>query len=224
MTSRQLKSLVTAYWPGSDRSSSPAEEEIRHSVPRMPISIDGEEVDPRVVAELDGVPLYSVVDKDAVEGKMLHIYTERDRAKDHIRSWDPNTWRLAQAASPLLSALTMPSPGKGFIRFCKHIYLQGRSWVLYEPDLTENDFRDLKSGGTSVKVFGKMLLSWGKEDANDKVSSFIVHASIKGVLVLYEHIRAGGSEKWFLGNHIEMDLRKYGWNDRASSCQFIPLE
>lgn len=56
---------------------------ISHHVPLMPSTVDGSEEDPQAIKDLDGVPLHYVVDRPALDGWMLQVFTDTERAAEY---------------------------------------------------------------------------------------------------------------------------------------------
>src|SRR3954453_22213284 len=58
----------------------------KHKVPRIPITIDQAKANPMDVRSFLGKPLHTVVDEDALNGKMLQIFTNNETAESFARS------------------------------------------------------------------------------------------------------------------------------------------
>src|SRR5688500_17616874 len=65
--------------------SSHASDLLLHKVPTMPITIDHTKASPGDVRDFLGTPLHTVLDPDALEGKLLHIFSDKDKAESFSR-------------------------------------------------------------------------------------------------------------------------------------------
>jgi hypothetical protein len=191
---------------------------IVHRVPQVPIMIDEKECDPRTVHDLDGIPLHTMLDGDALEGKMLKIFSNPLQARDFVRSGSltvPDSMQPNYSVGSL-SMLNPPPLGSGaqpysysfngFIELYEHVDLGGCMWRFIKP--TVEDF---------TKEWACGFLWWGHKNLNDVTSSLDVAIVNAAEFVLCEHIWWGGS--WL---HMPPKVRVYnlvpfGWNDKASS-------
>jgi hypothetical protein len=207
---------------------------ISHRVPTMPLTIDGGEEDPRAIKEYDGKPLHYAVDRDALDGQMLSVFTDSERAAQHVSNTILDALPRADAKSQI-SSLAPPQltaavkafwypqqpktadvppggvpPDGGYLDLYEHVDWGGCVWRVNEWERkTVGDFTQLLACGFAW---------WGWINANDRVSC--IDALISGdkpVVVLAEHANLGGSWIWFPGRTFVPSLVPYGWNDRASS-------
>jgi len=102
---------------GVNAGPSKIELALSHKVPKMPTRIDEQEVDPRTVLEFRGQTLVTVADGDAIEGRMLHIFTDLAPAQEYLRAGESPS--AEQAAS---SGGSTPrfSPGPPTKFTCSH--------------------------------------------------------------------------------------------------------
>ncbi|HKR20974.1 MAG TPA: hypothetical protein VJS17_00215, partial [Pyrinomonadaceae bacterium] len=71
-----------------------------HKVPRMPIMIDQAKANPLDVRAFVGKPLHTVLDADALDGKMLQLFTSDKTAQAFAKSSLAATKKRRQAATP----------------------------------------------------------------------------------------------------------------------------
>jgi hypothetical protein len=183
----------------------------RHKVPRMPIMIDDAKANPMDVRSFVGKPLHTVVDDDALDGKMLQIFTSNDMAESFARSSLLSAKSKRQAATPEPTLTPGITPGQGYIDLFEHIDFGGCEWHIPENSNngTVGRYADLWCG----------ILWWAK-NADNRVSSADV--AVSADLVVFFDLEGinliGGSATLLVpGNAWIPSLVPFGWNDRISS-------
>jgi len=181
-----------------------------HKVPRMPIMIDQSRADPMDVRDLRGQPLHTVLDDDGLNGKMLQIFTSKDKAEDYLKdvlSGKLTSRRAKRAADAI-------PPGTGYLELYEHIDFGGCSWRLLEANIGNqvNDYSTLISCG---------FLWWGWRNANNMISSADIIVG-RAAVVFYDDINLAGSSFAVPGEAWIPNLVDHGWNDRFSSHLFFP--
>lgn len=213
-----------------------------HRPPGIPMSIDEHEEDPRAISELNGTRLHYVIDRDALDEKMLHIFTSQGDAEKYFSNTvDTSLKPRLKTRNPVQRSLSFglpemlhqenPSlfmggvvpqaappggvpPNGGYIDLYEDKDWGGHQWRILEWETkTVGDFRKLTD--CSFAWFGCLA-------ANDQVTG--VDAMISGskpMYVLAEDINLGGSWFWAPGRSFISNLTSYGWNDRASSLMIM---
>jgi hypothetical protein len=200
------------FRPGFDANRPP--DAIVHKPPQMPIMIDNTEASPNVVREFYGHPLYTVVDSEALDEKMLRIFTSRQQAEGYCRqlidNQDPfwvrrDTFRAA-------SSTAVAPPGFGYVELYEHTGFNGCVWRLLDNH-NVGDFR-------TVVACGFLGTAWFGINADNKVSSV---DSVSGwtVTVLCSGILLGGAWLFLPGDAFVPSLVPFGFNDIASSMLFL---
>ena len=179
-----------------------------HKVPRMPIMIDQTKADPRDVRAFFGKPLHTVADADALDGKMLQIFTSKETADGFARS-SALTAKKKQSATPRPTLTPGVPPDGGYIELYEHINFDGCSWYVAEPyhNHTVANYGDLWCGAL-----------WWAKNANNIVSSIDILVSAD-LVQFYDliNINPSGSTITFGGDSWIPSLVDWGWNDRISS-------
>ena len=179
-----------------------------HKVPRMPIMIDQAKANPMDVRAFLGKPLHTVVDADALDGKMLQIFTSKETADGFARS-TALAAKKKQSETPRPTLTDGVPPDGGYIELFEHIDFGGCSWYIPEPyhNHTVPNYGDLWCG----------ILWWAK-NANNTVSSIDVLVSAD-LVTFFDliNINPSGSTITFPGNSWITSLVPWGWNDRISS-------
>ncbi len=212
--------------PGSV-DATPLPHHLTHRVPSLPIVIDGKRAHPTAIRRHTGRALHTVVDQDALAGEVLHVFTDREGAEEHVKDLifdepeapDEPIVRLRDpeldadgALLPIAGGSNGPPggvpPNGGYVELYEHQDFGGCSWRLLEWERkTVRDYRALGCGAL-----------WWYRDANDRVTSIdSMLSGNKPMLVLAEHILLGGSWTWFFGRSWIPSLVPFGWNDRVSS-------
>jgi hypothetical protein len=196
---------------------------ITHKVPRIPVMIDDSRAEPEAVKEFEfgGPALHTVVDRDALDNKVLRIFTDEDRAKEYVTdtleesspSEASRKGSRRRSHNPHNNPDGPPGgvpPDGGYVDLYEHVDMGGCRWrVLESTSKTVRAFSALWECGT---------LCWGWVNANNNVSAVDFRISgAKPVVVLAEFSNLGGSWIWFPGRSWVPSLVPYGWNDRASS-------
>jgi len=199
--------LMARVWPGLDYKP---RQDIVHTVPEIPVLIDGVMFDPKDIKRFDGQELHFIAARD--RQSMIAI---TDRAV--MGKW----WEMTYVTSLTNSASSVPRA------LASHFSLPEPAVNYYEDDnflgsiishRKNRGFADLTQHRTSL--FGP---TW-----NDRISSLILVNLT--VCVLYENVQYGGATHTFYASvpsspegpvsypiDREPHLRPYGWNDRASS-------
>jgi hypothetical protein len=210
--------------------------------PRMPLSIDGSEEDPRSIIELDGVRVHYVLDEDAMNGKMLNVFTNQGDAEKYFagtitRSLAPRRRHAKKAATPeeTAAAITPVNPklfaasttsfaaaasypggvptGGGYLDFYEHIDWGGCCWRMLESGKLNWNLDQLMACG---------FMWWGWISADTKVSC--VDARLSGekpMYILCDQRNLGGNWFWAPGRSFIKSLVDFGWNDRARSSHVM---
>lgn len=186
-----------------------------HKVPRIPVMIDQASANPMDVREFTGQSLHTVVDQDALDGKMLQIFSNRGVAEEFARSLtrkkQPSTQnrQIKTAKSKNMLTAGIPPDG-GYLELYEHIDFAGCSWRLLEYNShTVGNYGNLLACG---------FLWWGWKRADNTVSSFDVRVSADLVTFFDDvNINFSGSTIWVPGDAWVPNLVQYGWNDRISS-------
>lgn len=189
---------------------------IVHKTPQMPIMIDRAETEPETVREFTGQPLYTVLDRDAREGKMLQIFTQRRKAEEYIGYLVANpasSWsQKSELSDKPEEALYLSSRPFGYIELYEDTNLGGCVWHL--PEYGTNYIGDF------MKWWACGFLFWGWKNADKTISS--VDSVFKAdYVILCDQINLGGSWFSFPGRTRINDLVPFGWNDRASSMFWL---
>ena len=183
----------------------------KHKVPRMPIMIDQAKADPMDVREFLGKPLHTVVDADALDGKMLQLFTDNEKAQSYARSSLASRKKKRQVPPPQPTLTPGVPPLGGYIDLFEHIDFGGCEWHIPESfhNGTVPNYGDLWCG----------ILWWAK-NANNRVSSMdiLVSADLVWFFDLENINLPGGSATiLFPGDAWVTNLVDFGWNDRISS-------
>ncbi|MEU9885605.1 hypothetical protein [Sphaerisporangium sp. NPDC051011] len=196
--------------PADPTPTAPADRPIVHQVPRVPLTIDGKPVDPATITKYNGQPLYmAVLRGDGPHGRLATFTNSADFERfvseqggpAHTLA-QPREFTQAQAAKAQSSAerwgtgVIYEHPGSAGSRLSVPA---GYGW----PDLTQKRMQC----GAPIDIFCS--------DWNDKASTAAA-LSGEGVM-LWEHIRWGGSSLWLQSGMWLDNLGYYGWNDRTSS-------
>jgi hypothetical protein len=191
---------------------------ILHRPPKIPTMIDFVEVEQSVLRDFRDQPLYTVLDRDGLDGKMLQIFTSEEKAKEYCSGLDVNNLPQKSASQKVSSTFRESAipPRGGYVDLYEHIDWGGCSWRILESQTLQgsraNDFTQLWACG---------FLWWGWVNANDKVSGVDSVISGNSSLVLCEDMNLGGSWLIIPGNAWVPNLVPYGWNDRASSLFWL---
>jgi hypothetical protein len=200
-------------------SAQPSQGDIvpRHGIPQMPVMIDEAETDPRSVLEFRGQALTTILDEDAVSGRMLHIFTSREQASQYVDAAEarikPEGTRSPLKQRPAVrsvsEALTAGvPPGGGYIELYANSDFSGCLWRILESDGVTFNYSTKWACG---------FLFWGWVNANKMVSS--VDCLYSADVVFFFDMPALTGSTLFIatGNFQIPDLTAYGWNDRISS-------
>lgn len=182
----------------------------KHKVPRMPIMIDQAKANPLDVRAFTGKPLHTVVDADALDGKMLQIFTSNETAESFARS-SLASIKSKRQAEPQPTLTPGVPPGHGAIDLFEHIDFGGCEWRVPES-----------TGNGTVGNYGDLWCGalWWAKNANNRVSSMdiLVSADLVWFFDLEGINLVGGSATLLLpGNAWVPNLVDLGWNDRISS-------
>jgi hypothetical protein len=186
----------------------------------MPIMIDEVETDPNTVREFNGQPLVTVVDGDAQDGRMLHIFSSRLAAADYIEAREAPVKNATEAEvarqrssnSSITSAkqaLTAgPPPNGGFYEMYDLDDLGGCYWRILEWEgLTFNYSTKFACG----------FLWWGWISADNNVSSIDSYVSADHVF-LWSLPYLSGSLLWIPTGTFRINrLSDFGWDNQISS-------
>jgi hypothetical protein len=189
----------------------------RHGVPQIPVMIDEAETDARSVLDLHGQALTTVVDRDALDGRMLHIFTDRERAGQYLeaaeaplgqttqRSEVRSPTRITSAAQALTAGVP---PGGGVIELWEDINLGGCGWRVPEWEHVAFNYSTKWACG---------FLFWGWKNA-DKVVSSIDCVYSADLVNFFDMPNLSGSTLAVSPGVFRInDLTQLGWNDRISS-------
>jgi len=125
-----------------------------HKVPRMPIMIDQVQTDPRDVREFTGRPLHTVLDADALDGKMLQIFTSKEKIEAFVRSLptgkQSSTPKTQKQTGTAQAALTdgIPPDG-GYMKILTSAGACGGSW-----NITVTRWATIEASWPAVSVVG----------------------------------------------------------------------
>jgi hypothetical protein len=193
-----------------------------HQPPEMSVMIDETEADPRAVREFSGQPLITVIDGDALDERMLHIFSSNQQAAAYVEAAESPVERAPSqqhttrvdgldARGSLTQALTAgPPPGMGFYDMYDLEGLGGCYWRILEFDgLTFNYDTRWACG----------FLWWGWISADMRVSSIDSYVSADHVLIQDQLMPTlNPSILWMTtGNFRINSLARFGWNNRARS-------
>jgi hypothetical protein len=202
-------------------SAQPSGEETisHHGVPQMPVMIDETETDPRSVLEFRGQALTTVVDDDAVSGRMLHIFTSREKAAQYVdaaearikKEGTSSQLRRREAIRSASQALTAGvPPGGGYIELYEDIDFAGCLW------------RILEAGGAGVTFnyatkWACGFLFWGWINADKMVSSIDCFYSAD-VVFFFDTPNLAGTGLFIGTGAFQLpNLVQFGWDNRISS-------
>lgn len=186
---------------GGMACSSHASDLLLHKVPSMPITIDNSKASRGDVRDFIGKPLHTVIDPDALEGKLLHIFSDKDKAESYCRE----TVARMKPHNP-------PPPGGGYMDLYEDDSFGGCGWRFLERDFNIGNF---------TQYWGCGFLWWGWKNLNDTTTSVDCYISGNSVVVLAEHTYLGGSWLWIPGRCWIPNLGVFGWNDVASSAMLL---
>jgi hypothetical protein len=211
-----MMNFMNMPFSGNDRICDCAEGLRTHKVPRVPIMIDEKEVDPMLVREFTGHPLHTVVDTDGLKGKMLKIFTTKDKALAFSKHLPKKDEGLKEQRSKLEGVGTSQQaltagipPDGGYIELYEHVDFGGCAWRLLEyNNHTVANYGNLWACG---------FLWWGWKNANNTVSSIDVRVSADLVSFCDGPNINLSSAIWFPGDSWITNLVMFGWNDRISS-------
>jgi hypothetical protein len=167
-----------------------------HQVPRIPLLIDGKETERGAIRQLNGRPLHTVIDQDALDGKALHVFSNRDEAEQYYRG------HMIPGSPP---------PGTGYMDLYEAEYWGGCSWQVLERSNYPGDFRKLWACGF-------LWWWWRNPDKNVRCVDFWTGAT---TVILCSGYNLGGSWLWLPGTAWVESLAPYGWNNRASSMLWM---
>jgi len=167
-------SAATTPWLRNGVNAGPSKVELAlsHKVPKMPVMIDEQEVDPRTVHDFRGQTLVTVADGDALEARMLHIFTSLKPAQEYLQAGESPSGKLASSSgggSGSPGFTQGPPPFGGFQELYDLDGLDGCYWRLYEAvdNLTFNYSTKFACG----------FLIFGWITADDNVSSIDCYVS-----------------------------------------------
>jgi hypothetical protein len=183
--------------------------------------IDQVAASPRDVRAFSGRTLHTVIDEDALNGKMLQIFTNGDTAKSLAQSASKGASSLPRARAPkpesgtaaLRQTLTpgVPLDG-GYLELYEHVEFDGCSWRLIEYDNhVVGNYGNLWACG---------FLWWNRKNAENKVSSLDILISADYAIFFDATDLDSGdfsNTLWMPGNSWVPSLVPFGWNDRISS-------
>jgi hypothetical protein len=186
-----------------------------HKVPRMPIMIDQNKASPMDVREFTGRPLHTLLDTDALNSKMLQIFTSKETAEAFARSLptrkQSSPSKTQEQTGTMQQALTAGvPPDGGYIDLYEDVDFGGCSWRLLEYN------------SHTVGNYGSLLacgfLWWGWKNADNTASSLDVRVSAD-LVTFFDliNINFAGSTLWVPGDAWVPSLVPHGWNDRISS-------
>ena len=193
-----------------------------HKVPRMPTMIDQTRADPRDVREFSGRPLHTVVDADALNGKMLQIFTNKDAARAMAQSLPKKSSSLpprvqsdgsgGHAATSQQTLTAGVPPDSGYLELYEDVDFGGCLWRLLEQHShTVGNYGNLWACG---------FLWWGWKSADNAISSFDIKVSADSV-TFFDAINLDfgnfSNTLWMPGDAWVPNLVPFGWNDRISS-------
>ena len=175
---------------------------IVHRPPRIPFMIDDKETEKENLRDYNGKPLHTVVDNDAIEGKILRIFTTQDKAKQYCKTILPasssNTNKKSEEAI-------------GYVDLYEHENHGGCVWRLY----------DSQNYGDFSKVMSCGFMWWGWRNLDEKATSVDCALVRMTHAILCEHKFLGGSWLWLPARTWVLNLGAFGWNDRASSLHYM---
>ena len=209
MTNPMMNAMNLSF-PVAANSGCDCKGNANHKVPRMPVMIDQAKANPLDVRAFMGKPLHTVLDADAIDGKMLQIFTNKQTADQFARTSVSAAKKKMQATTAHPMATPGVPPDGGYIELYEHIDFDGCSWRIPEANNhTVGNYGDLWACG---------FLFWGWKHANNTVSSIDVIVSADLVTFFdLEGINLGGSTFTVPGNSWIPTLVPSGWNDRISS-------
>ena len=176
---------------GSSESTKP------HQPPEMNLVIDGEQHAPSVITQFNGRALYSTPGVDSNGDPVLYSFTTLSSFNDHLTTARHQflkvRFELVETSNPdTLSDLSY---------YYEHDSGEG-DWLQNGPGRAWRDLTRVRRG------FG------GFGDWNDIISSV---NWCRWDISLYEHVGYGGSILYLPAGRTYPNLRRFGWNDRASS-------
>lgn len=211
------------FAPGPQHGCGCHEEDIlfpTHKVPQVPILIDDERVEPRMIRNFAGSPLHTIFTED--EPELLRIFTTRENVEAHVREHSKQSSGSSEASQaptntspgPVQStsqALTAGIPPEGgYIELYEHIDWGGCSWRAFEG--TTRNVGDYRTWGACG------FLWWGWISADNRISSADVRVSADWVTFFdLPNLNFSGSTFWVRGDSWIPNLVPFGWNDRFSS-------
>jgi hypothetical protein len=210
-------SAAATPWLRNGQNAEPSKIELAlsHKVPKMPLMIDEQETDLRAVHEFRGQTLVTVADGDALEGRMLHVFTSMKPAQDYLRAEESASGKNTSSSSAGSPGFTSgPPPFGGFQELYDLDGLDGCYWRLYEgvDNLTFN---------YSTKwACGFLFFGWITADNN--VSSIDCYVSADQVH-MFSLPNLMGSVLIATGNFRINSLAALGWDNRISSQRAVYL-
>ena len=186
-----------------------------HKVPKLPIMIDQMEANPMDVREFTGRPLHTVLDQDALNHKMMQLFTTQESAEKYARSLPAQKAKSGSkkqkpVGTSQASLTAGVSPDGGYLELYEHIDFGGCRWRLLEYNShTVGNYSNLLACG---------FLWWGWNNANNKISSLDIRVSADWV-TFFDGINVNFSTGtiWMPGDSWVPNLVPFGWNDRISS-------
>ena len=189
----------------------------------MPVMIDEHETDPRSVLDLRGSRLDTVIDPDAEQGRMLHLFTNRNTAVEYLMSVvadpsqgnQPKTLTEKQSLQSLdaVSAFAVATAAAtGMIELYVDAWWGKPSWRLSEF------LHVLKTAGSNGwRNYHTLVAGW--------TLAYKQVTCIDSNLALAKHVTfaegLNGAGDWLLphggGKFFIEDLTRFGWNDRIAS-------
>jgi hypothetical protein len=186
-----------------------------HKAPRIPTMIDDHEVDPRAVYDFQGQPLITVLDADALDEKMLHVFSTPRLADEYVNAREAPAEKAEsqrEVRRRNVSGLVELTPGVppfyGFFEMYDLDGLGGCYWRILEwENLTFNYNTKWACG----------FLAWGWISADNNVSSIDSYVSADQIRMFNLPNLAGSSLFVPTGNFRINSLGAFGWDNRISS-------
>ncbi|HEX6681730.1 MAG TPA: hypothetical protein VF062_03005 [Candidatus Limnocylindrales bacterium] len=201
---------------GSPAAAAPPDNQldrsIVHQVPRVPVTIDGTEVNPERITHYNGRPLYmAAIPGDGPDGRLV-VFSSPNRFERFVREHGGPEHALAKPRAATLAEGVVrgnhsdprPEQGSNATYIYEHADFQG-AWLGF---VSGYGARDLDQWNIYCQL-------WFCDDWDDEASS--TWADNANGQTIYEHDNWTGSALWTRGGFVRGNLEAWGWNDRTSS-------
>jgi hypothetical protein len=209
---------------------------IRHTLPTIPVIIDGVEYDPRDIDRFDGTPLHFIYFRrkngsalfeattDGEQIKTARLLLTYSKIQDWVPIWDEDgRLGLGQIHGPATDhgGSGNSAPDSGDDDLDSGPPFNARSIQMFSAANYGGDWFWLKEGYQYARLseVDRNTVLFFSGDWNDQISSL---AGVPGPVIYFEHANFQGSTLTIGGYTPIPDLTPMGWNDRISSVRYPP--